>query len=384
MNPLDRTPPSSSRARGAASLWLLLSCSVVAIAVALLPGSAVFARRGPTWLAVGAGLAVFPILPFLWHGLAEARASARAVAPFTGRTRLGLRTLAVALLVLAASLAALGPKRALEHVTQLVARLHVRPSPTKATLPPPAVPFGLEPLIPADASLAVGLAGPAVMQRLAAYGVDTRERLAALATCKIDFANARVLIAARGTGTRMIVVRAPGITDARNLYCLVGVLGPDRVQVGTEVSDGGRILHVKGWSAQPLTFRVLDDSTMIATDPSWQATAAKKLFADEPDASKGRLAVPLGRVRLVAPLWIAGVTETPEGTWDLAIDASQEGNRFKLKGNVTPPSGEEDRADVSASVPLTFAAALPEAAMALGIRGAITAIAAATAASSAP
>jgi hypothetical protein len=100
---------------------------------------------------------------------------------------------------------------------------------------PPMTPFGLEPFIPADASLAVGLSGSAAMQQLfATQGVDTREKLTALATCKIDFTNARVLIASRGAGSHLIVVRAPGIAEDRNLYCLAGVMGEGRVQVASE------------------------------------------------------------------------------------------------------------------------------------------------------
>jgi hypothetical protein len=280
--------------------------------------------------------------------------------------------------VLAVSLGNLGPVRLLAQVRAPFARRQAQTAAKETALPAPLTSFGLESFIPADASLAVGLSGSAAMQQLfAAYGIDTRDKLAALATCKIDFGNARVLVASRGTGSHLIAVRAPGIGEDRNLYCLVGVMGPERVQVTSEGPHGPKSLQVKGWSSQPLAFRMLDETTMIATDPAWQATAGKKLLAVDGDTQPGPLAAPLGRVQLVAPLWIAGVSVTLQGTWDLAIDARQEGNAFKLQGSATPPAGEGERAQISISAPLSFASALPETAVTHGIRSLMTALAAA-------
>jgi hypothetical protein len=380
MNPPQTTSPSQSTARGSAALWLVSVCSIISIAAALVPCASLFARRSPIGLVVAAGLAAFPLVPLFWHALAEARASARAAAPFNGRIRFALRSLAVAGVVLAVSLGNLGPKRSLAQVRALIAPQRVHTAVKGKDLPPPMTPFGLEPFIPADASLAVGLSGSAAMQLLfATQGVDIREKLTALATCKIDFANARVLIASRGTGSHLIVVRAPGIAEDRNLYCLVGVMGEGRVQVASDGSQGSKVLHVKGWSSQPLTFRMLDEMTMIATDQAWQATAAKKLLASDGETPPGPLAAPLGRVQVATPLWIAGVNVTAQGTWDLAVDTRQEGNTLKLQGSATPPAGESDRAQISVTVPLPFAAALPESAVTVAIRGVMTALAAAAA-----
>lgn len=356
----------------------MLACSLIAAAAALVPCASLIAQRRPIWLVVAGGLAAFPFAPLLWHALAEARAGARAAAPFSGRTRFGLRSLAVACVVVAVSLGNLGPVRVLAQVRAPFARRLAHTAPNEKPLPAPLTSFGLESFIPADASLAVGLSGSVAMQQLfSAYGIDTRDKLAALATCKIDFASARVLIASRGTGSHLIAVRAPGIGEDRNLYCLVGVMGPDRVQVTSEGPQGPKVLQVKGWSSQPLTFRMLDETTMIATDQAWQASAAKKLLALDGDTTPGPLAAPLGRVQLVAPLWIAGVTVTLQGNWDLAIDARQEGNAFKLQGSATPPAGESERAQISISAPLSFASALPETAVTLGIRSVMKALAAA-------
>ena len=375
MDQFDGTSPSQPRAGGAGALWFVLLSAAIAIVVAVVPCASLFAQRRPMWLAVGAGLAVFPLLPLVWHGLAEARA--RAPAAFTAGARFALRTLAVALVVLGVSLGDLGPKQVASNVRDLVRHWRGKSVAKQVTLPPPANPFGLEPFIPADATLAVGLAGSAAMgQLLAAHGVDTRAKLAALDTCKIDLVSARVLIASRGSGTRMIVVRAPGLTEERNLYCLVGVMGADRLQVGGDSLGGGKTLQVKGLLSRPLTFRVLDPTTMLAIDEAWQDTSARKLFSEDGATASGLLAQSLGRVNRGAPLWVASVAETAVGTWDLAIDSREEGNVFRLQGSSTPPSGEKERAQIAVQVPLAFAASLPESAAALGIRGLVTAIAA--------
>jgi hypothetical protein len=85
---------------------------------------------------------------------------------------------------------------------------------------------------------------------------------------------------------------------------------------------------------------------------------------------------PLLRLDRTTPLWVVSVEETEQGTWDLAIDSREDGDLFKLQGSATPPSGEADRAQFSLRVPLAFARALPESAVALGIRGVVAAVAA--------
>jgi hypothetical protein len=383
MDPDDRTAPPPPEPGRAGTLWFPLVGSLVALALALVPLTSLLAQHAPIWLAVGAGLAVFPFLPLLWHGVAAVVGREGALPLLTTPSRFAVRSLAVALLVLGVSLGSLGPKRVGENLSDLVGRVRGKPAekPAPPQPPPPATPVasaqlaahGLEPFLPADATLVVGLAGSAAMEQLlAAHGVDTREKLAALATCKIDFVNARVLVAARGSGAHMIVVRAPGITEERNLYCLVGVMGRERIEVRAESSGGTKTLHVTGFLSRPLAFRQLDQTTVVATDEAWLDSADNKLFVN--GTPSGRLALPLLRVDRTAPLWVASVDETPQGTWDLALDSRQEGNLFKLRGSATPPSGEGDRAEISLRVPLAFARALPESAVALGIRGVVAAV----------
>jgi len=382
MDTVDRNASSPSAPKGAASLWLLLLCSLAAIAAAVTMSAALLARQRPAWLAVGAGLAVFPFLPFLWHGLAEAGTRNRATALLTGRSRLALRTLAVALMVLGISLGDLGPQQVSRNLRSLAARLGASrmTAPTVTPLPgaPATTSHGLESFIPADATLVAGLAGASAVEHLlAAYGGDTRDKLSALATCKIDLTNARILVAARGHETQMTVVRAPGIADERNLYCLVGIMGPERMHIRSDGKGESKTLQVSGFFSHALTFRLVDEATMVATDEAWLGTANQKLFAADGATVQGPLAPPLLRVDRTAPLWVASVEETAQGTWDLALGFRQDGNLLKLRGSATPPSGEGDRAEISLRVPLAFAHALPASAVAFGIRGAMAAIMAA-------
>jgi hypothetical protein len=362
--------------------------SAAAIAVALVPCAGLLAQQSPAWLVVAAGLAIFPFLPLVWHGLAEAKRSDRAATPSASRTRFALRSLAVALVVLGVSLGDLGPRRVVQNLTDLIGRIHAKPAAKPAPAPPPSQPVarhGLESFIPADATLVVGLAGSAAMEQLlAAHGVDTREKLAALATCKIDLESSRILIAARGSETHMIVVRAPGIADERNLYCLVGVMGSDRLQIRTEGTGTSKGYLVNGFLSRPLRFQVLDPTTAIATDEAWRNSVDKKLFSTGAATAQGHLAPPLDRIDRAATLWAASVGETARGTWDLALDARAEGNMFRLQGSSIPPSGDGDRAEISVRVPLAFASALPEGAVALGIRGVVAAIVATGASLSPP
>ena len=112
---------------------------------------------------------------------------------------------------------------------------------------------------------------------------------------------------------------------------------------------------------------------------------ARSLIERDRDLILGLVAGPLdgasllplfeGRpVQRTTPLWLVSVDETEQGIWDLAVDLRQDGNLFKLQGSSTPPSGETDRAELSARVPLPFAQAFPETTLTMGIRSMVSAI----------
>jgi hypothetical protein len=372
MEPVDTHTPD----KRTSGLWFLVPCSLLAIASGLVLCAGLLAQHKPTWMAVGAGLATFPLLPLLWHLLGETGGKDRAPDSLSGRSRLGLRALAVAVVVLGVSLGNLGTKQVIDNLRGLTGLL--RKQPTQDAQPVPVATtgarHGLESFIPADATMVVGLAGStAVEQLLAAHGITARAELSALATCQIDFADARILIATRAGGAQMIVVRASGIADERNLYCLVGVLGADHLQIRSEGAGNTRTLQVNGFLSRTLSFRIFDGSTVIATDEAWRDSEGKKLFAADGITAQGRLGPPILRLDRGAPLWMASAAQTPQGDWDLAIDCRQEGAMLNLRGSATPPSGETDRAELSVRVPLAFVRTLPERAVSLGIRGVVAA-----------
>ena len=77
----------------------------------------------------------------------------------------------------------------------------------------------------------------------------------------------------------------------------------------------------------------------------------------------------MARVDRGASLWSAALFRTAEGPWDLALDARMQGEHLRLRGSSIPPSGEANKAVVETRVPLSFASALPGAALGQGLRG---------------
>jgi len=68
---------------------------IVCVAMFEVPSSLLIARGYSPWLALGVGAAVFPIVPLVWHVIAERSRSATS-ATTTGLKRLLYRTLAIA------------------------------------------------------------------------------------------------------------------------------------------------------------------------------------------------------------------------------------------------------------------------------------------------
>ena len=359
--------------------WLLISTAPLVIVVcALVPFASLQVMPAPLWLSVAAALVVFPALPSLWHFLAESKRPVGA-GPGTSFDRFALRSLAIALVVLSVSVSNLGPRRVGAALTTLVrseksAATEAVPKVEPAAAPASSPRHELEGFIPADARMVVALSDSAILQQfLGANGADAKKSLAALEKCQITMERARVLIAARDAGTRMMVVRAAGITDPRNLYCLVGFLGNDRLSLRFTNDKAPVGFEVQGLANRALKFNAIDDHTVVAIDGAWGAAADKKLFT-EGGAAEGPLAAVLARVDRGASLWSASVSQTEQGAWDLAIDARFEGTRCKLRSSSIPPSGSADEARGELNVPLGFALALPAGAFNDGIRGLVAAI----------
>jgi hypothetical protein len=366
------------RARGRMA-WQLIPCAVVALACAVAFFAGVRAVGAPLWVAIVGALVVFPLLPLGWHlGAERQRGRTGPGAPID---RLALRSLAIALLVQLISLGNLGPGRVGQTVAGLFHRGTSRGAgaPRAKPVAPPAAPGAagrrptLESFIPGDANLVVALSdAPAVQQFLAANGVETKKRLAAFEKCQIAVDKAQVLIATRDAGTRLVVVRAPGITDQRNLYCLVGYLGADKLTVRIASDKDPLRFEVDGLLGRPLVFQAVDAQTVVSGEGAWAETAPKKLFADDGSHAEGRLGPLLDRVNRTGSLWSAAMAHSEKGDWDLALDGRFDGTQLRLRGSSTPPSGAGDRAELELRVPLAFATALPPGTFDQGLRGAVS------------
>jgi hypothetical protein len=360
--------------------WVLIPCALLAILCALVPAAGLRARGAPIWAAVLAGLLAFPALPFAWHAIAERQRAVDRTRPGIAIERFGVRAVLVGLLVLAVSLANLGPRQVAGGLVSMF-----RPKQPEVTaIPAPAKPRGtplppvpaesrheLEPFIPADARAVVALSDPAVMrQLLATAGADTQDKLAALQKCQVIVDRARMLVASRDPDTRLIVVRATGVTDPRNLYCLAGFLGSERLKLRFTSDKAPVKFEVDGLVPRTLRFTAIDEQTVLAAEGDWnRAEARKPIDPATATVESAPLAAVMARVDRGASLWSAAVFKTPDGPWDLALDARLQGEHLRLRGSSIPPSGEANKAVVETRVPLSFASALPGTALSQGLRG---------------
>jgi hypothetical protein len=364
---VNESVPASGPARR--SLLPLIALPIAAL-LALVPLAGLRALGAPSWLYIVAALAVFPILPLGWHLAAESPNPR--LRPRAALDRLALRSLLLGLLVLAVFFSALGPRRSGGVLLGLWPG-H-KSGAGKATLTTPTGPAGprrheLEPFIPADARMVVALSGSKVMQELLeAHHADTHDRFAALEKCGISFDGALLLIAAREPGTRLVVVRAPGITEVRNLYCLIGVLGSSHVNLRFTSDHSPIRFEIDGLLSTPLHFVAADDRTLVMSEGAWSSGATKKLFTDH-DTVEGPLATPLQRVDRGANLWAASVTGPESDVWDLALDGRIETSQLRVRASATPPSGASDRAELAMTAPAAFVSALPQQALEQGLRG---------------
>jgi hypothetical protein len=328
-------------------------------------------------LAVLAAVIAFPGLALIWQVVAERQRPSRQ----SGRAlvhRFALRSLAVGLVVLAVSLANLGGRRLGDDLAALFRRKGAAPSLSRAETrsvrpsgqPEAARRHELESFVPADARVVVALSDPRMIQQLLP-SQRGGPILAALEKCQIAVERALVLVAARDRGTRMVVLRAPGITDQRNLYCLVGFLGKERLDLRITSDSAPMRFEVQGLLPGTLRFEAIDQGTVLAADGSWADLRDKS-----PPAAPAPLAPVLERVDRGASLWSASVAQGEHGRWDLALDARFEGNRLRLRGSSVPPSGEDDRAEMELRIPTAFASALPAGVLRDGVRGVLQAIAA--------
>jgi hypothetical protein len=369
--------------------WLLGLCLPLALACAFIPAASLHHQAAPGWLVAVVVAVFFPLLPLIWHLVAERGRPGKLSMDGGALERLSVRALAVGLLVLGISLANLGP-RALGRSLLSMARPGGAPpaagTPSPATprpaAPPPGAPaparHELEPYIPADARSVLALSDGTVLRQLlagAATDQATREKLAAFEKCQILPDQAKVLVAGRGGETRLIVLRAPGVTDPRNLYCLAGVLGSERMRLRFTSDKAPIRFEVEGLFPRTLKFTAVDERTVMAVDGPWGEAVERKLFPPGSATSEGMLLPVLDRIDRGASLWSAGVFATSEGAWDLAMDARVQGGQLRLRASSVPASGPSNKAVVETSVPMAFFSALPGGALRDGLQALLAALA---------
>jgi len=329
-------------------MWLLLSCSAAAIVIAMVPCAGLLVSRAQPGSWSGPGPPFFRFCRSCGTAWPRPGAKDRGAASSASRTRFALRSLALALVVLGVSLGDVGTTGSPESCR------HHRPGACQAAgnagrrhrlLPraaasQPIARHGLESFIRPMPPWWLGWLGSAAMEQLlAATGVDTRDKLAALATCKIDLESARILIAAaRKREPTSSWCGPPGFPTNGTCMVWVGVMGSDRLQIRTEGTGASRTLVVNGFLSRSMTLGCLTRRPVDRKpDEAWQNAADRSCFPAGDDAVEGRLALPLARVDRSATLWSASVRKTAAGHMDLALHGSRRGKPVKLQGSSIPP-----------------------------------------------
>jgi hypothetical protein len=312
--------------------------------------------------------------PLVWHLIAERQ---RRLGSMLGSAdRFAVRAGAMSLLVLAVTLASIGPRTTGQRLITLVRGWSTPKAPEKPAEPAltqitPKTParHELESFIPADAGMVVALSGPAMLGHLLTnQSGQVKNGLEALGKCEIAVDRARALLATKNHDTRMIVIRAPGITDQRNLYCVVGILGNGNVSLRITNEKSPLRFEVTGILGTPLRFEAVDAETVMMVDDAWSGTAGRKLFA-APNAAQGPLGTIIGRADRGSSLWSAALGQTEKGPVDVVFEASTRASELHLHASAATPSGSEPRAEFDARLPTTFMAALPAAAVSKMVDG---------------
>lgn len=334
------------------------------------------ARGWPLQASLALAAGAFVALPLLWHVLAERQRRQRE----GGFTRLLWRCFAVNALLAASAVASLGPHgawlRVSEHLPQRSSPVPVVPAtPAAPALPPPppdkpvAPGDGLEAFIPADATWAVRLSGLEALQGLL-DGRDAQERLLALKKCHIDLVAAEVAVAARKPGEVMAIVRAPGISDQGNLYCVVGALGNERLVLHFDATAPRPRFTATGLVPEAtVTFWEIAPNTLLMAAPSWTTLVEQRFAGKGAPLREGVLAEPFSRVDRKAGVWAVSVVETPDGPRDVAMHANVDAGGLHVHSTAVPPSGRDHMAKVEVTVPMPFVRTLPQKALWQGAKG---------------
>lgn len=367
---------SSPPAKLLGALALLLSC-----AAAFLLYANGRALGWPLQHSLGGAAAALVAVPVVWHVLAERQR--RMVDG--GGTRLLWRCFAVNALLAASAIVSLGPQgawsRARDHLPKReLARAPAAPAAPVAPAPPPLKPVapgdGLEAFVPGDATWALRLSGVQALQSmLAANGSDGHEKLEALKKCHIDLSSADVVVAARKPGEVMALVRAPGLSDQGNLYCLVGALGNERLVLRFETNGPSPRFSATGLVPDAtVTFAEITANTLLMVAPSWKDIVEQRFAGKGAPLREGLLSEPFSRIDRKANVWAVGVAESNEGARDIAMNANIENAALMVHATAVPAAGRTQMAKLELTLPLDFVRTLPETAWLQGAKGVFEAV----------
>jgi len=343
-------------------------CLIVVAAADLVLFTGLAIQRAPEFAAWTALLLVFPVLPAAWHVGAE---RLRQTAPGGGFRRFGLRSAAIALLVLGSAAATPGPTIVVAGVTKFLgvggatpatplpkAGAPIAPSPTSGT---PREPHPLQTLVPSDANWVVAVRGAkAGVPLLRSHSRDLSDVIDALGHCQMALENVALLVAGRADSEQLIALQAPGISEPSKQYCLVGVLGRHRAEVTqSDPAGNGTVTIASALLGKSMVFKKRDANTLLAVSSTWQSSVDARLAGSVGGIEVGSLRDAFGRIAHDGPAWMLARTGASPG-WDVALAVSEASGRGRLVMNARSPLGEEQKVELELQAPLQLATVLPE------------------------
>jgi len=347
--------------RGFSSAVKLLLAALVVVAVglvwlasvalpwALLRGNAEL----PAWAPWAASAAVFPVVPLLWHALAERRMSGKTL--LRRRDRLVLRAVAVAGLSTAGLCVGVPTQVGAQwDAVRTLARAHL----------PPAILDWLSAVVPARDLVAYAPrdATWVVVGDLRelddSWFRDSELRSPELEACGVSLTQGRTMFALGTTSAgsvqdAMLAVQADGLGRDAARSCLSEALsreteGALRLEWNAAEDGGwhGLRLHYRDpqsgrTSTMDTSVFVADADTLIAVTPSWKDAAIAAL-AGRGSAKDGALRTPLARVSTDTPFW--GVAAYTVGSTKVDAGGSIEFVGDTVHWNASADTGDLDQA----------------------------------------
>lgn len=310
----------------------------------------------------------------------------RQTAPGGGFRRFGLRSAAIALIVLGSTAATPGPRIVTNSVSKFlgigtvaeVSAAHKVVSPIATQPQVGEATFESHPLqqmVPSDANWVVAVRGvTAGVPLLRSHSRDMSDVIDALGHCQVPLDKIALLIAGRAESEQMVALHGPGISEVSKLYCLVGVLGRNRAELSmSDPTGNGTITIASQLIGQSMNFKKRDANTLLAVSPTWQSSVDARLAGSVGGIEVGALAGAFHRLSPAAPGWMLARAGVSPG-WDVAIAVSENAGTGRLAMSARSPLGDEQRVELELQSPLQLATVLPEGVFFEGLRSMLQSI----------